>query len=48
MFTSAERTTFFLGTVLVIHDAAHAFDVELESSVVTKVPAGGLEFDSRK
>lgn len=48
VWVDKKAQTFRLGKIAGIHDAAHAFDVELDDGTVTKVPADGLQFDDRR
>jgi hypothetical protein len=48
VWADPEHEKFRLGSVVAVHDAGHAFDVELDDGTVTKVVADGLAFDDRR
>lgn len=47
VWADPEHQKFRTGKVVAVHDAGHAYDVELDDGTVSKVPAGGLEYDDR-
>ena len=47
VWADPEHSKFRLGSVVAVHDAGHAFDVQLDDGTVTKVVADGLAFDDR-
>lgn len=48
IWADPEHSKFRLGSVVAVHDAGHAFDVELDDGTITKVVAEGLAFDDRR
>jgi hypothetical protein len=50
VWSDARHKNFHLGKILAIHGEGDAFDVQLDEAgggTITKIPAGGLEFDDR-
>jgi hypothetical protein len=50
IWSDARHKNFHLGKILAIHGEGDAFDVQLDDAgggTITKIPAGGLEFDDR-
>lgn len=47
VWADARHKNFHLGKILAIHGEGDAFDVQLDEGTITKIPAGGLEFDDR-
>jgi hypothetical protein len=50
VWSDARHKNFHLGRILAIHGEGDAFDVQLDEAgggTITKIPAGGLEFDDR-
>lgn len=45
VYADPQRKQFYTGTIETVHDGGHAYDVKLGDGTVTKVPAGGLDFD---
>lgn len=47
VWADPEQQKFRIGKVVAVHDGGHAYDVELDDGTVSKIPAGGLEYDDR-
>jgi hypothetical protein len=48
VWADPEHKAFREGSIVEIHDGAHAFDVKLDDGTVTKIGADGLEYDDRR